>query len=155
MVTSFQPKSIPWHRLTRFVTKKAVALLLKVNPDDIHEIRRWPFVLLVVGKNMSCFVSYADMPIVPGVGLPDIRDFQYWHRRWKGSNVPQFWIEFYAQQFQGAVSKAELFNWGQMVKIVKPVLPPQKVEWLRRVYIETKNRWDSLMQESNRKYLYF
>lgn len=62
MVSNFEPQSTPWHRLTRFVSKKAIATLLKVKPEDITEIRRWALVIQVVGKGFSRFVSYADLP---------------------------------------------------------------------------------------------
>lgn len=138
MLTSFEPKSIPWHRLTRFVSKKAIAMLLNVKPEDIYEIRRWRFVLLVVGKHISCFVSYADLPIVRGVAFPDRTDCKYWLKRWKGRKPPQFWVQFYVDRFQDALSEAELRSWGRIVNIIVNMInvavTPDKLEWLRGIY---------------------
>jgi hypothetical protein len=55
--------------LSRFVTKEAVAKVLKVKPEQIREIRCWAYVIHVVGVGLSRFVSYADMPPILGVRL--------------------------------------------------------------------------------------
>lgn len=76
MLATLKPRSLPLHRLTRFVTKEAIARLLKTHPDQIWEVRRWAYVLLVVGKGISRFVSYADLPPIPNVAPPEGRDFR-------------------------------------------------------------------------------
>ncbi len=44
------------HPLARFVTAEAIALLLKVDMNQIKVIRCWARVVLVVGKGFSRFV---------------------------------------------------------------------------------------------------
>lgn len=134
MVTDFQPKSIPWHRLTRFVSKKAIALLLKIKPEDIKDIHRWANVLLVVGPHISRFVSYADLPVIPAVALPSARDILYWRKRW-GKIAPKFWAEFYTQQYQQAETLEELTTWNQIVKTLEKFLPQKAAEKLQTLYL--------------------
>ncbi len=119
MLTNFQPRALPLHRLTRFVTKEAIARLLKIQPDHIWEIQRWAYVILVVGKGFSRFVSYADLPPVPHVALPDVPDILCWLRRWKEKRSPRFWVEFYAEQIQETFAAEELLAWGKLVNRIK------------------------------------
>lgn len=134
MLANLKPRSLPLHRLTRFVTKEAIARLLKTHPDQIREIRRWAYVLLVVGKGISRFVSYADLPPIPNVAPPEGRDFRYWLRRWQKKLAPGFWAEFYAEKFQESLSLAELFEWGKLVGVIKFGLPQEMVQALRETY---------------------
>jgi hypothetical protein len=137
MVTKFkpttQPLCTPWHRLTRFVTKQAVALLLGVKLQDIDRIERWTRVLLVVGPHISRFVSYADLPPIPNVAPPTVKDYLYWRRRW-GKIAPKFWAEFYAGQFAEASNLEELFNWGQIATIAAQDMPLEQAQWLQSKY---------------------
>lgn len=137
MVTKFkpttQPLCTPWHRLTRFVTKQAVALLLGVRLQDIDRIERWARVLLVVDPHLSRFVSYADLPPIPNVAPPTVKDYLYWRRRW-GKIAPKFWAEFYAGQFAEASNLEELFNWGQIATIAAQDMPLEQAQWLQNKY---------------------
>ncbi len=135
MVASFQPQSTPWHRLTRFVSKNAIARLLHVKPEDIREIRRWAKVLLVVGQHVSRFVSYADLPPIIRVALPQTLDFQLWRKRW-GKYAPDFWAEFYAQEIKQALYVADFLQWGELVAAVTSLMSPTKAQWLRDVYAD-------------------
>lgn len=113
MVTKFKPTKpppyTPWHRLTRFVTKQAIALLLGVRQQNINRIERLAKVLLVIGPHISRFVRYADLPPIPKVKPPIAKEYLYWRRRW-GKVAPQFWAEFYIQQFAEANNSQKLFN---------------------------------------------
>ena len=90
---------------------------------------------------MSKFVSYADLPPILGVEPPNERDFSSWRKRWKKNEkkqAPKFWVEFYKQKFCQAFSVAELYSWGQMVRVIKLALSQTAVQELRRVYFDVK-----------------
>lgn len=129
------------HPLARFVTVDAIALLLNLETQDIYRIDCWRYVIHVVGKGLSTFVSYADLPPIVGVEQPSERDFTRWRKRWRKNNtqVPKFWLEFYIQKFQQAVSVAELYAWGKIVGVIKLVLSSVNLQELRKVYVEVKN----------------
>ncbi|MEG5001704.1 hypothetical protein [Microcoleus sp. B4-D4] len=142
MLASFRPKSTPRHRLSRFVTKEAIARLLKIKIEQIYRFECWAHILYVHAKGMSRFVSYADFPPVLGVESPSGLDFGYWKRRiasQKERNAPDFWVDFYAEKFHKAVSVAELFEWGEMVGVIKLMLSRIAVESLRKVYAQEKS----------------
>ncbi|MEG4045379.1 hypothetical protein [Microcoleus sp. Pol17_C1] len=141
MLASFRPKSTPRHRLSRFVTKEAIARLLKIKVEQIYRFECWAHILYVHAKGMSRFVSYADFPPVLGVESPSGLDFGYWKRRiasQKERHAPDFWVDFYAQKFHQAVSVPELFDWGRVVGVIKFMLPKIAVESLRNVYAQEK-----------------
>jgi hypothetical protein len=138
MIASFKPKSIGWHPLCRFVTKNAIARLLKVPVKHIYHVRLWFRVILVVGKGISRFVSYADLPPILGVDVPQGRDYFYWQRRWPGKYAPDFWSEFYADRFQQATSMDRLFAWAKLVGLIKYLLTPEGLESLRSLYRQKK-----------------
>lgn len=141
MISTPQTKATPVHPLARFVTKEAIALLLKVPADKIKEIRCWPNVILVVGEGLSKFVSYADLPPILGVEPPTNRDFVYWRKRWKTlktKQAPDFWLRFYANRFGQSQSVAELYQWGQLVGVIKLALSEKAVQALRSIYAEEK-----------------
>jgi hypothetical protein len=139
MIARFKPKSISWHPLCRFVTKEAIARRLKVPVKHIYRVRLWFRVILVVGKGISRFVSYADLPPILGVDLPQGRDYDYWRRRWSEKYAPDFWIEFYQQHFQQATSMGQLFAWGKLVGSIKHLLIPEGLETLRSLYRQKKD----------------
>ncbi|PSB26357.1 hypothetical protein C7B69_11735 [filamentous cyanobacterium Phorm 46] len=142
MLASFRPKSTPRHRLSRFVTKEAIARLLKIKIEQIYRFECWAHILYVHAKGMSRFVSYADFPPVVGVESPSGLDFGYWKRRMasqKQRHAPDFWVDFYAEKFHKAVSVAELFEWGKMVGLIKLMLSRIALESLRKVYAQEKS----------------
>ena len=63
------------HPQARFVTTEAIALLLNLKTEDIYRIDCWQYVIHVVGKGVSKFVSYADLPPIVGVEPPTNQDF--------------------------------------------------------------------------------
>ncbi len=138
MISTSQPQARLVHPLARFVKTEAIALLLKLKPKDIYRIDCWRHVIHVVGKGVSTFISYADLPPILGVESPTNHDFCRWRKRFSKHNkqAPDFWVEFYQQKFRQAVSKAQLYNWGQIVGEIKLLLSPVAVQELRTVYLE-------------------
>jgi hypothetical protein len=122
--------------LSRFVTKEAVAKVLKVKPEQIREIRCWAYFIHVVGVGISRFVSYADMPPILGVAPPTLQDCIRWRKRWRKTQqqAPAFWVEFYEGKFRQSRSVEELFNWGKLVGKIKQGLSGLQVELLRHIY---------------------
>lgn len=141
MLASFRPKSTPKHRLSRFVTKEAIARLLKIKVEQIYRFECWAHILYVHAQGMSRFVSYADFPPVVGVEAPSGLDFVYWKRRMasvKERYAPDFWVDFYGERFREAVSVVELLEWGELVGVVKLMLGAIALESLRKVYAQEK-----------------
>ena len=108
MISIPEPGARAVHPLARFVTKEAIALLLNLKPHEIYRIDCWRYVIHVVGKGVSTFVSYADLPPILGVESPNSEDFICWRKRWKKNKykAPKFWAEFY----QNFGSKAPSFD---------------------------------------------
>lgn len=129
------------HPLARFVTSEAIALLLNVEASRIKEIRCWANVILVVGKGISKFVSYADLPPILSVEAPNHQDFVCWRKRWQKNmkrQAPDFWVNFYAQKFGQSSSQEELYGWGQLVSAIKFGLPKAAVQALRNNYAQAR-----------------
>jgi hypothetical protein len=76
------------HPLARFVTKEAIALCLNLRSEQIYKIDCWRYVIHVVGKGVSAFVSYADLPPIIGVEAPTNKDFWRWRKRFAKHNRP-------------------------------------------------------------------
>lgn len=115
------------HPLARFVTKEAIALCLNLQPEQIYKIDCWRYVIHVVGKGVSKFVSYADLPPILGVELPTNKDFFRWRKRFAKHNkqAPHFWQKFYQQKLQQAASQTELESWQQILQVIKQFLPSE------------------------------
>jgi hypothetical protein len=111
--------------LSRFVTTEAVARHLKRNPDEIYRVNCWRHVLHVVGKGTSTFVSYADLPPIVGVALPNHWDVRNWRKRWKKYEhiAPLFWHNFYVDKLRHAQTMAELQAWEQVIAYISFGLP--------------------------------
>ncbi|MEG3867044.1 hypothetical protein [Microcoleus sp. Z1_B2] len=126
--------------LARFVTKEAVAKVLKVKPEQIRDIRCWAYVIHVVGVGISRFVSYGDMPPILGVEPPTLQDCIRWRKRWRSSQhrAPIFWVDFYEGKFRQSRSVEELYNWGKLVGKIKQGLLASQVKWLRNIYCVAK-----------------
>lgn len=149
MISTLQPEATPTHPLARFVTKEAIALLLKIEVKKIKDIRCWPNVILVVAEGLSRFVSYADLPPILEAAPPSRQDFIRWRKRWqklKQKQAPSFWVRFYAQKFGQSSSVAELYNWGQLVNAIKVALSGKAVQALRSIYAEEKCRYVETQQ---------
>jgi len=140
MISIPEPGARAVHPLARFVTKEAIALLLNLKPHEIYRIDCWRYVIHVVGKGVSTFVSYADLPPILGVESPNSADFICWRKRWKKNKykAPKFWAEFYKQKFKFALSLEDMYNWGELVGLIKFALAGVTVQMLRGVYTEEK-----------------
>jgi hypothetical protein len=110
---------------SRFVTKEAVAMCLKRAPEDIYKVNCWRYVVHVVGKKTSTFVSYADLPPIVGVALPNHRDVRAWRKRWKKYDhiAPLFWHNFYADKLRQVGTMQELQAWEEVLSYVGFGLP--------------------------------
>lgn len=126
--------------LSRFVTKEAVAKVLKVKPEQIREIRCWAYIIHVVGVGISRFVSYADIPPILGVEPPTLQDCIRWRKRSRSSQhqAPIFWVDFYEGKFRQSRSVEELYNWGKLVGKIKQGLLASQVEGLRNIFCVVK-----------------
>lgn len=140
MVATPELNSKSVHPLARFVTAEAIALRLKMQPEDIYRIDCWRYVIHVVGKGVSIFVSYADIPPIVGVEPPTAEDIISWRKRWKNNKfkAPDFWVEFYAQKFRKAPYLEKLYAWGKVVSAIKFGLSQVAIYWLRGVYAQEK-----------------
>jgi len=135
MISTLQPEAKAVHPLSRFVTVQAIALLLDLTPEQIYRIDCWRYVIHVVGKGVSTFVSYADMPPILGVEQPKPEDINCWRKRWRKNKfkAPKFWTEFYQQQFKLAPSLIEIDRWSELVNAIAFALPEVAVQSLQRV----------------------
>ena len=140
MVATSEPKSKVVHPLARFITVEAIAHYLKLQPEDIYRIDCWRYVIHVVAKGVSTFVSYADIPPIVGVEPLTPQDILCWRKRWKKNKfkAPDFWVGFYAQKFKLAPYLKDLYAWGELVGMIKFGLSEAAVEWLRKVYVQEK-----------------
>ena len=138
MISIPEPGARAVHRLARFVTKEAISLLLNLKPHEIYRIDFWRHVIHVVGKGISRFVSYADIPPILDVEPPKHEDFACWRKRWKKNKykAPKFWAAFYKQKFKLALSPSEMYRWGELVGAIKFALSEATVQFLRSVYQE-------------------
>lgn len=94
---------------------------------------------------MSKFVSYADFPPILGVAPPTGKDFAYWRKRWKKrqqaeqkKQAPPFWVQFFAHQFHHTPSVPVLFNWGNLVGLIKFAFAEATLQELRESYRQEK-----------------
>lgn len=135
MISTLQPEAKAVHPLSRFVTVQAIALLLDLTPEQIYRIDCWRYVIHVVGKGVSTFVSYADMPPILGVEQPKPKDINCWRKRWRKNKykAPNFWTEFYQEQFKLASSLTEIDRWDELVSAIAFALPEVAVQLLQRV----------------------
>jgi hypothetical protein len=110
---------------SRFATKAAVAMHLKRSTDEIYKISCWRYVVHVVGKKTSTFVSYADLPPIIGVALPNHRDVRAWRKRWKKYDqiAPLFWHNFYMDKLRQVTTMQELQAWEEVLSYINFGLP--------------------------------
>ncbi|TAE55608.1 MAG: hypothetical protein EAZ76_15500 [Nostocales cyanobacterium] len=128
--------------LFKFVTKEAVALLLKIPVEQIKRIRCWAHVILVVSEHLVRFVSYADLPPILEVEPPTDKDIITWRKRWrklKTYKAPNFWKDFYTQKYRESTSKTTLQAWERLVSRIKFALSYDAVQTLKNVFQETEN----------------
>lgn len=135
MVSTLHRNSNPLHRLARFVSKQAAAIMFNRAVEEIYAVERWAHIVYVRAKGVSRFVSYADFPPSLEVAPPSDRDFAFWRRRWKQrqKQAPQFWVQFFTSQFHQSTS-VELHNWGRLIKAIKFAFSEETLEQLREIY---------------------
>lgn len=145
MISTPQSSSQPLHRLARFVTEEAAAMMFNLEQEEIYLVERWAHVVYVHGKGVSKFVSYADFPPILRVAPPTGKDFAFWRRRWKmrqqaeqKKQAPKFWAKFFAHQFYHAPSVPVLFNWGKLVGLIKFAFGEATLQTLRESYRSEK-----------------
>jgi hypothetical protein len=126
--------------LARFVTVEAVALILKTDPENIYQVDCWRYVIHVVGKGVSRFVSYADLPPIVAAEPPSRRDWSYWRKRWRqqGGKAPRFWLKFYQQQLQNSTDINEIEAWYQVIRSLNFALTDFTREKLNLSYLQQK-----------------
>lgn len=141
MLTTSAPNSNPLHRLARFVSKEAAAVMFNIQQTEIYKVERWANIVYVHAKGISRFVSYADFPPNLAVASPTDKDFSYWRRRWKKRQqeqqkrqAPPFWVDFFARQFQAASSIANLRTWGELLGTIKFSFGEASLQSLRASY---------------------
>ena len=146
MLSTQQRNSNPLHRLARFVTEKAAAMMFNLAAEEIYLVERWANIVYVYGKGVSRFVSYADFPPNVEVAPPSDKDFAFWRRRWKKrqqeqqkKQAPLFWVQFFAQQFHQSPSVTVLSNWGELVGIIKFAFGETTLQELRESYRSRKS----------------
>ncbi len=108
------------HPQIRFVSPEAIARSLDRDPAEIYRVECWRYVAHVVGKGLSTFVSYADLPPILGVIAPMANDARLWRKRWRQHRhlAPRFWVEFYAGKFQAVTNLEELAAWDELVAYI-------------------------------------
>jgi hypothetical protein len=119
-ITSAPSSSLGLHPQMRFVSHESIANCLGRETTEIYRIDCWRYVAHVVGKGISTFVSYADLPPILGVVAPVATDARLWRKRWRRHHhlAPRFWIEFYAHKFQSVTDLEELAAWDELVAYI-------------------------------------
>jgi hypothetical protein len=120
-----KPSTVITNPQSRFATTEAIAMHLKRSPAEIYKVNCWKYVVHVVGKKMSTFVSYADLPPIVGVALPNHRDVRAWRKRWKkyDHTAPLFWHNFYVEKLRQVSSMEELQAWEEVLSYINFGLP--------------------------------
>lgn len=119
-ITATTAPSPRLHPQIRFVSHESIAMYLSRETTEIYRIDCWRYVAHVVGKGLSTFVSYADLPPILGVVSPVATDVRLWRKRWRrhGHLAPRFWVEFYTQKFQSVTDLEELAAWDELVAYI-------------------------------------
>ncbi len=147
MKNPMKNKSTSAHPLGRFVTRDALAFHLGINSDNIYKVNCWQYVIHVVGKGKSRFVSYADLPPILGVEPPKKADFAKWRKRIKTRKkkyVPKFWAQFYVKKIEDSNSIQTLLSWENLVKQFKPLISLEGVKKIDHALAKEKSRLEKL-----------
>lgn len=141
MVSTLQRNTNPLHRLARFVSKQAAAIMFDLAVEEIYSVERWAHIVYVRGRGVSRFVSYADFPPKLGVAPPTDKDFALWRRRWRQrqrqqqkKHSPPFWLQFFAARFHQSPSIEVLHNWGKSIGFIKFAFNEDTLQRLRQSY---------------------
>ncbi|MBD2494574.1 hypothetical protein [Nostoc sp. FACHB-280] len=134
-------KSLCINSLARFVTEEAICLMFRIGFGDIHTIECWRYVVYIHAKGVSRFVSYADFPPILGVESPKPAEFVKWRRRWRKQNdyayrkqAPEWWTEFFINEFWQAISEHNLQCWGELIALIKFAFTEETLQELRKSY---------------------
>lgn len=141
MVSTLQRNTNPLHRLARFVSKQAAAIMFDLAVEEIYSVERWAHIVYVRGRGVSRFVSYADFPPRLGVAPPTDKDLALWRRRWRQrqrqqqkKQAPPFWVQFFADQFRQSLTVEMLHNWGKLIGLIKFAFSEDTLQRLRQSY---------------------
>ncbi|MBD2598348.1 hypothetical protein BCD64_21535 [Nostoc sp. MBR 210] len=134
-------KSLCINSLARFVTEEAICLMFRIGFGDIHTIECWRYVVYIHAKGVSRFVSYADFPPILGVEPPTPAEFVKWRRRWRKQHdyayrkqAPEWWTEFFINEFWQAISEQNLQSWGELIAVIKFAFTEETLQELRKSY---------------------
>ncbi|MDJ0556076.1 MAG: hypothetical protein QNJ68_16870 [Microcoleaceae cyanobacterium MO_207.B10] len=147
MKKSIRNKSTSAHPLSRFVTREALALHLGLKSENIYKISCWLYVIHVVAKGKSRFVSYADMPPITGVKPPIKSDFAKWKKRIKARKqkyVPKFWAQFYVKKIEDANSLKSLGDWENLVKQCRTLMSIECTQKIDQAVSQKKSRLEKV-----------
>ena len=136
-------KSTTAHPLSRFVSREALGFHLGIKSDNIYKISCWRYVIHVVGKSKSRFVSYADMPPILGVEAPRKSDFAKWKKRIKTRKqkyAPKFWAQFYVKKIEDSNSIQTLLQWENLVKQCKDLISLEGIKKIDNALSQEKSR---------------
>ena len=151
MKETMEKKYTSTNPLGRFVTRDALSFHLGIQSDNIYKISCWKYVIHVVGKGKSRFVSYADMPPVLGVEPPRKGDFAKWRKRIKTRKqkyVPKFWAQFYVKQIEDSNSVETLLNWKSLVSQCKSLISLEGVKKIDQAVTARKLKLEEVSNPS-------
>ena len=151
MKRTMKNQSTSAHPLGRFVTRDALAFHLGIKSDNIYKINCWKYVIHVVGKGKSRFVSYADMPPVLGVEPPRQSDFTKWRKRIKARKekyAPKFWVQFYVDKIKKSNSISRLQSWENLVKQCRSLISLEGVKKIDSALMQEKLKLEKLVCHS-------
>ncbi|MEB3339513.1 hypothetical protein [Okeania sp.] len=142
------------HPLRRFVTREALSFHLGIKSEHIYKISCWKYVIHVVCKGKSTFVSYADMPPILGVEPPRQGDFAKWRKRIKTRKqkyVPKFWAQFYVKKIEDSNSIQTLLNWQSLVSQCRSLISLEGVKKIDQAVAERKLKLEGLQDFKYKK----
>lgn len=138
-------KSLISHQLSRFVTEEAICLMYRISLQDIYVVECWRYVVYVHAQGVSKFVSYADFPPILGVTPPTTTNFIKWRKRWRQQHdyayrkqAPQWWAEFFAQEFRQATSESVLYGWSKLLGLITFAFTEDTWQTLQASYYQEK-----------------
>ncbi|WGV26664.1 hypothetical protein [Halotia branconii] len=78
---------------------------------------------------------------VLGVQPPRQSDLIKWRRRWRKQHdytskkqAPNWWAQFFTQEFLQATSESELYSWGELVELIPYAFHQETLQDLRQNY---------------------
>ncbi|NEP46221.1 MAG: hypothetical protein F6K35_46305 [Okeania sp. SIO2H7] len=138
--------------LSRFVTEEAIAHYLHLKTEEIYKIDCWAYIVHVVGKRTSIFVSYADLPPILGVSSPTKKDFNKWRKRLrtrKTNYAPSFWEAFYCEELEKSQSLGKIVSWENLISQLKHLISQESLQQIERVLAAEKARLEKQNKGKN------